>query len=64
MATKTKMGARETYSKAICGPGGLNCSCCCVGSKKSAKVSNSRGKRRASRLMCAAVVREGDVSGE
>lgn len=28
MTTKNNLGTRETYKKAICGPGGINCDCC------------------------------------
>lgn len=63
MATKT-VSARNSYLKAVCGPGGLNCSCCRVGSKKYAKALNARGVRRLTRLSLAAVVRTGAVVGE
>lgn len=56
MGTKNNLGVRDTYAKAICGPGGINCDCCRLGSKKYAKVVNSRGKRRKVRLECKAVV--------
>lgn len=40
------MEKRDSYKKAIIGPGGLNCSCCRCGSKGFAKRLNARGKRR------------------
>lgn len=51
------MDARDSYHKAIGGPGGLNCPCCCLGDKKYAKRLNARGKRRKARLECKAVIR-------
>lgn len=44
------MDKRDTYSKAVCGPGGINCPCCSTGSKKFAKTLNVRGKRRRARM--------------
>jgi hypothetical protein len=46
---------RDSYSKAVCGPGGINCPCCRTGDKREAKRLNARGKRRKAR---AALARE------
>jgi len=44
------MEKRNSYKKAIIGPGGLNCSCCRCGTKGFAKRLNNRGKRRLAKL--------------
>ena len=44
------MEKRNSYKKAIAGPGGLNCSCCRCGSKVYAKRLNARGKRRIAKI--------------
>lgn len=44
------MEKRDSYKKAIIGPGGLNCSCCRCGSKGYAKRLNARGKRRLAKM--------------
>ena len=43
------MDKRDSYSKCLSGPGGINCPCCRRGTKVWAKKANSRGKRRAAR---------------
>lgn len=44
------MEKRDSYKKAIIGPGGLNCSCCRCGSKGFAKRLNARGNRRLAKM--------------
>lgn len=44
------MEKRDSYKKAIAGPGGINCSCCRCGSKAFAKRLNARGKRRLAKM--------------
>ena len=44
------MEKRDSYKKAISGPGGINCPCCRCGSKVYAKRLNARGKRRLAKV--------------
>jgi hypothetical protein len=47
-------------TKAVCGPGGLNCSCCRRGSKREAKRLSARAHRRAARISVHLTVRNGE----
>lgn len=37
---------RRIRTRATCGPAGINCSCCCKGSKAWTKRANARIERR------------------
>lgn len=41
---------RAEHSKAVRGPGGLNCPCCRVSSKAKSKRINARALRRAAKI--------------
>lgn len=41
---------RSGNSKILCGPGGLNCSCCRRGNKSTAKRDHTRSLRRTAKL--------------
>ena len=41
---------RAGATKAVCGPGGLNCPCCRTGTKAESKRLNARALRRAAKI--------------
>jgi hypothetical protein len=50
---------RKVKTKAVGGPGGIDCSCCRTGSKKDAKTLHARIVRRKTKIEIERELREG-----